>query len=98
MDHPAPRHRRYARGTDGLNVRATTTGAGRAAAGAALRPGGHGARWRAPPRPGLPAYLETINPDNVDLYHRAGWEVTASMTIDALSVWVMRHPAGMADT
>jgi hypothetical protein len=46
---------------------------------------------------GLPAYLETTNPDNVDLYGRAGWEVTASMTIDALSVWVMRHPAGMAD-
>jgi ribosomal protein S18 acetylase RimI-like enzyme len=47
---------------------------------------------------GLPAYLETTNPDNVDLYRRAGWDVTATFTIDAISVWVMRHPAGMAST
>lgn len=47
---------------------------------------------------GLPAYLETTNPDNVALYRRAGWEVTASITVEALSVWVMRHPAGVADT
>ncbi|WP_430787862.1 GNAT family N-acetyltransferase [Actinoplanes sp. G11-F43] len=39
---------------------------------------------------GLPAYLETSKPANVDLYRRAGWEVVAEVT-DPLPTWVMRH-------
>jgi GNAT superfamily N-acetyltransferase len=40
---------------------------------------------------GLPAYLETANPRNVDRYRAVGWETVAS--VDAgLPVWVMRHP------
>jgi GNAT superfamily N-acetyltransferase len=39
---------------------------------------------------GLPAYLETANPRNVDRYAGVGWEVVAS--VDAgLPVWIMRH-------
>jgi GNAT superfamily N-acetyltransferase len=40
----------------------------------------------------LPAYLETTNPRNVELYLGAGWEVTASVGVPDLDVWVMRHP------
>ncbi len=40
---------------------------------------------------GLPAYLETTNENNVALYQRAGWQVTDSMSVDGLPVWVMRH-------
>ncbi|MET9022620.1 GNAT family N-acetyltransferase [Actinopolymorpha sp. NPDC004070] len=37
---------------------------------------------------GLPAVLETSNPANVELYRRAGWQVTR--TVDApLPIWVM---------
>jgi GNAT superfamily N-acetyltransferase len=38
---------------------------------------------------GLPAYLETTNPVNVELYRRAGWDVVESLTVDTLPVWVM---------
>jgi GNAT superfamily N-acetyltransferase len=41
---------------------------------------------------GLPAYLETTNPRNVDLYRRAGWEVAAATGVPGLDVWVMVHP------
>lgn len=44
-------------------------------------------------RAGLPAYLETTNPVNVELYRRAGWEVTDSLTARGLAVWVMRYDA-----
>jgi GNAT superfamily N-acetyltransferase len=40
---------------------------------------------------GLPAYLETTNPRNVDLYRRAGWEVAARTGVPGLDVWVMVH-------
>lgn len=39
---------------------------------------------------GLPAYLETSRPSNVDLYRRAGWEVVAEVT-DPVPTWVMRQ-------
>ena len=38
---------------------------------------------------GLPAYLETTNPDNVDLYRRAGWEVTGTALVGTLPIWVL---------
>lgn len=37
----------------------------------------------------LPAYLETSNPRNVELYRRAGWEVVQSVTAETLDVWIM---------
>jgi GNAT superfamily N-acetyltransferase len=40
---------------------------------------------------GLPAYLETTNEGNVDLYRRAGWRVTEATAVDGLQIWVMRH-------
>lgn len=40
---------------------------------------------------GLPAYLETTNKDNVPLYQRSGWQVTETVEVDGLPVWVMRH-------
>ena len=41
---------------------------------------------------GLPAVLETTNPDNVALYERSGWEVTARLDdVIGLTVWVMTH-------
>jgi hypothetical protein len=42
---------------------------------------------------GLPAYLETANPRNVDLYHGVGWELVAAVD-PGLPVWVMRHDGG----
>jgi GNAT superfamily N-acetyltransferase len=39
---------------------------------------------------GLPAYLETANPRNVDRYRGVGWEVVAQVD-PGLPVWVMRH-------
>lgn len=39
---------------------------------------------------GLPAYLETSRPGNVDLYRGAGWEVVAEVR-DPLPIWIMRH-------
>jgi GNAT superfamily N-acetyltransferase len=44
---------------------------------------------------GLPAYLETANPRNVDRYRAGGWEVVASVNA-GLPVWVMRHPGRSA--
>jgi len=38
---------------------------------------------------GLPAVLETSNPDNVELYRRAGWQVVRTVT-EPLPIWVMR--------
>jgi len=43
---------------------------------------------------GLPAYLETANPRNVDVYRRLGWEVERTVAADALTVWVMRQMPG----
>lgn len=43
---------------------------------------------------GLPAYLETTNPRNVEIYRSAGWEVVAATGVQDLDIWVMRHPAG----
>nr|WP_129662896.1 GNAT family N-acetyltransferase [Phytoactinopolyspora endophytica] len=38
----------------------------------------------------LPAILETSNPANVEVYHRAGWEVVRSVT-DPLPIWLMQQ-------
>ena len=40
---------------------------------------------------GQPAYLETTNENNVALYQRAGWQVTETLAVDDLPIWVMRH-------
>lgn len=40
---------------------------------------------------GTPAYLETSNPANVDLYTRAGWQTVAHRQVDTLPVWFMRQ-------
>jgi ribosomal protein S18 acetylase RimI-like enzyme len=47
---------------------------------------------------GLPAYLETTNPANVDLYRRWGWQI-AERVPEPLPIWVMVHPGlpGSAD-
>jgi ribosomal protein S18 acetylase RimI-like enzyme len=37
------------------------------------------------------AFLETTNPANVAYYERNGWTVTASLTTDALPIWVLRN-------
>ncbi|PGH42810.1 GNAT family N-acetyltransferase [Micromonospora sp. WMMA1996] len=39
---------------------------------------------------GLPAVLETSNPDNVEVYRRAGWEV-AHRFAEPVPTWVMRQ-------
>ncbi|MDH6460081.1 hypothetical protein M2302_000232 [Micromonospora sp. A200] len=39
----------------------------------------------------LPAILETSNPDNIEVYGRAGWEVVRAFT-EPLPTWIMRHP------
>nr|WP_036342786.1 GNAT family N-acetyltransferase [Micromonospora purpureochromogenes] len=39
---------------------------------------------------GLPAILETSNPDNVEVYRRAGWEVVHAFA-EPLPTWVMRN-------
>ncbi|MEV4657762.1 N-acetyltransferase [Micromonospora sp. NPDC049301] len=39
---------------------------------------------------GLPAVLETSNPGNVELYRRAGWEVTDSFS-EPLPTWIMQQ-------
>jgi ribosomal protein S18 acetylase RimI-like enzyme len=39
---------------------------------------------------GLPAILETSNPRNVDIYRRAGWEVTGTGSAP-MPIWVMRY-------
>jgi ribosomal protein S18 acetylase RimI-like enzyme len=38
---------------------------------------------------GLPAYLETSNPRNVEVYRGAGFEVTTEASIVDLPIWVM---------
>ncbi|WP_446211073.1 N-acetyltransferase [Micromonospora sp. IBSANI012] len=38
----------------------------------------------------LPAILETSNPDNVEVYGRAGWEVVRAFP-EPLPTWIMRH-------
>ncbi|MFI6983990.1 GNAT family N-acetyltransferase [Embleya sp. NPDC050154] len=39
---------------------------------------------------GLPAVLETGNPENVEMYRRAGWEVLDTIT-EPLPTWIMQH-------
>ena len=39
---------------------------------------------------GVPAVLETTNPDNVPMYQRSGWRVTAELDVIGLHVWVMQ--------
>lgn len=46
-------------------------------------------------RAGLPAYLETTNPHNVDLYSRAGWTTTDKTEVAGLPVWVLRHDSAV---
>jgi GNAT superfamily N-acetyltransferase len=38
---------------------------------------------------GLPAYLETSNPGNVEVYRGAGWRVAAETSTVELRVWVL---------
>ena len=38
---------------------------------------------------GMPAYLETTNPNNVNFYRRAGWATSATLQVDSLKIWVM---------
>ncbi|GAA2336492.1 GNAT family N-acetyltransferase [Dactylosporangium salmoneum] len=38
---------------------------------------------------GLPAYLETSNPRNVEVYRSAGFEVAEHLMVDDLAVWIM---------
>ncbi len=40
---------------------------------------------------GLPAYLETTNPHNLDLYRRAGWEALDTVMVGPVQVWTMVH-------
>lgn len=40
---------------------------------------------------GLPAILETSNPDNVEVYRRIGWEVAHEVPAEPLTIWIMRH-------
>jgi ribosomal protein S18 acetylase RimI-like enzyme len=37
----------------------------------------------------LPACLETTNPNNVELYRRAGWQVVGSTAASGVPIWVM---------
>lgn len=63
--------------------------AGRGWGRAALAPG-----LRRAAAAGLPAYLETSHPRNVELYRRAGWDVVAVRPVQGLTVWIMRRAAG----
>lgn len=47
---------------------------------------------------GVPAYLETSNPRNVDVYRSAGFEVVEHLNVDDLPVWVMRCAGGPRTT
>src|SRR5690606_11831515 len=47
---------------------------------------------------GVPAYLETTTPRNVDLYRRSGWEIAATLRTGDLDIWVMLHRPGVAST
>ena len=67
--------------------------AGRRLGRAVMRPGLQRAK-----ADGVPAYLETATPHNVDLYRRAGWDVVQSLRVEALDVWILRHePLSPAD-
>jgi ribosomal protein S18 acetylase RimI-like enzyme len=46
---------------------------------------------------GLPAYLETTTENNVEMYRRAGWEVTEFVTVATVPVWVMRAQSQQID-
>ena len=40
----------------------------------------------------VPAVLETTNPDNVSMYERSGWRVTATLSdVIGLSVWILQR-------
>jgi GNAT superfamily N-acetyltransferase len=39
----------------------------------------------------LPAYLETSNPVNVEMYGRARWTVESKLDVGDLPVWIMRY-------
>ncbi|WP_239124131.1 GNAT family N-acetyltransferase [Rhizocola hellebori] len=41
----------------------------------------------------LPAYLETTNPGNVELYRRSGWEVARAIDSGPVPIWVMKNKA-----
>jgi GNAT superfamily N-acetyltransferase len=56
--------------------------------GRAVMAAGVAAAWSA----GLPAYLETSNPRNVDVYRSAGWAVVGETSTVDLRIWVMRAP------
>jgi GNAT superfamily N-acetyltransferase len=43
---------------------------------------------------GLPAYLETSTPKNVDVYRSAGFDVAKHLMVDELPVWIMSRPPG----
>ena len=41
---------------------------------------------------GVPAVLETTNPDNVAMYERSGWRIATELQdIIGLTVWILRH-------
>ena len=41
---------------------------------------------------GVPAVLETTNPDNVAMYERSGWRITTELQdVIGLTVWILRH-------
>ncbi len=44
---------------------------------------------------GIPAYLETTSPTNVELYRRSGWRVETEVAVDDLEVWVLSHTEGI---
>ncbi|WP_238010107.1 GNAT family N-acetyltransferase [Dactylosporangium sp. AC04546] len=41
---------------------------------------------------GVPSYLETSNPANVEVYRSVGFEVQHHLLVDALPVWIMSRP------
>lgn len=46
---------------------------------------------------GMPAVLETMNPSNVDMYVRAGWQVYGQTTAaDVPPTWVLVNPPALA--
>ncbi|MAH11417.1 MAG: GNAT family N-acetyltransferase [Acidimicrobiaceae bacterium] len=41
---------------------------------------------------GVPAVLETTNPDNVAMYERSGWRITTELQdVIGLTVWILQH-------
>ncbi|WP_433047192.1 GNAT family N-acetyltransferase [Dactylosporangium sp. CS-033363] len=45
-------------------------------------------------RDGVPAYLETSSPKNVEVYRSAGFAVVEELMVDELPVWIMARGAG----